>query len=74
MEIFVSTNLKSYKVCFKCFSILIEMLGMNIHPNALHSLLKDICSHRGKERTSRTDARPKSKRQSEKPTDGKSKT
>lgn len=55
-------------------SILIEMLGMNIHPNSLHSLLKDISNRRGKERTSRTDARPKSKRPSEKPIDAKTKT
>lgn len=59
---------------FKCFSILIEMLGMNIHPNSLHSLLKDISNCHGKERSSRTDARPKSKRPSQKPTDAKSKT
>ena len=60
--------------CFQCFSILIELLGMNIHPNSLHVLLKDICSRHGKERTSRTDSRAKSKRPSEKPTDTKNKT
>lgn len=65
--------------CFKCSSILIEMLGMNIHPNSLHSLLKEVCSRRGMTRTSRASAKSKSNshksaRTSEKLTDVKSKT
>lgn len=65
--------------CFKCFSILIEMLGMNIHPNSLHSLLREVCSRRGMTRTSRASAKSKSysrksARSSEEHTDVKRKT
>lgn len=74
MDLLKLADLTGISVKPQILSILIELLGMNIHPNSVHALLKDICIRHGKERTSRTDSRAKSKRPSAKLTDTKNKT
>jgi len=74
MDLLKLADLSGISVKPQILSILIELLGMNIHPNSLHALLKDICNRHGKERTSRTDSKAKSKRPSAKLTDTKNKT
>lgn len=78
MDLIKLADLAGISVKPQVLCILIEMLEMNIHPNSLHSLLRDICSRRAVSRTARTDARKSSSRKStrsaEKTPNSKSKT